>query len=37
MRGMIGKKVGMTQVYDEQGIMTPRLKLKRKMDMKLYK
>ena len=23
MRGMIGKKVGMTQVYDEQGIMTP--------------
>ena len=23
MRGIIGKKVGMTQVYDEQGIMTP--------------
>lgn len=23
MRGLIGKKVGMTQVYDEQGIMTP--------------
>jgi len=23
MRGMIGKKVGMTQVYDGQGIMTP--------------
>ena len=23
MRGMIGKKVGMTQIYDEQGIMTP--------------
>ena len=23
MRGMIGKKIGMTQVYDEQGIMTP--------------
>ena len=23
MRGIIGKKVGMTQVYDEQGVMTP--------------
>ncbi len=23
MRGLIGKKVGMTQVYNEQGIMTP--------------
>ncbi len=23
MRGLIGKKVGMTQIYDEQGIMTP--------------
>lgn len=23
MRGLIGKKVGMTQVYDEQGVMTP--------------
>ena len=23
MRGIIGKKVGMTQVYNEQGIMTP--------------
>ncbi len=23
MRGIIGKKVGMTQVYDEQGTMTP--------------
>ena len=23
MRGLIGKKVGMTQVYDERGIMTP--------------
>ncbi len=23
MRGLIGKKIGMTQIYDEQGIMTP--------------
>ena len=23
MRGLIGKKVGMTQIYDEQGVMTP--------------
>ncbi len=23
MRGLIGKKVGMTQIYNEQGIMTP--------------
>jgi large subunit ribosomal protein L3 len=23
MRGLIGKKVGMTQIYDEHGIMTP--------------
>lgn len=23
MRGLIGKKVGMTQVYDEKGVMTP--------------
>ncbi len=23
MRGLIGKKVGMTQIFDDKGIMTP--------------